>query len=192
MLSIQRQYHEYIQLKIEKNYLEKGIQQLHFSPGARPQAIHYMLLQAETFLPMQKKKTNKKSRNSCKEEEMLTLTSAKKENINKRACLQHFEWKTHLKRQCWVSQQAVATPLVPLFPAAGMTMHEHPLHLTAGNCSQETEVLKIRKQLPAEINGNHSDPLDPSSYQIQKDTVHICFTGPPGRFNSSYLPSLHY
>lgn len=38
------------------------------------------------------------------------------------------------------------TVAVPPFPAAGMTMREHPLHGTAGNCSQETEVLKLENR----------------------------------------------
>lgn len=138
-------------IKTAKHNLEKGDTATTFPTRSQtaPQVIHDMLLQGGIFLPSYDQKKKKKI---CRGgNTYLNFFLGEKKNQQKSP--------SPAPRTANASEEMPATAsgavrqhggrgtvAVPPFPAAGMTMREHPLHGTAGNCSQETEVLKLENR----------------------------------------------
>lgn len=142
-------------IKTAKHHLEKGDTATAFPTRSQtsPQVIHYTLLKGGRFLPSRDKKIICRGGNTYLNF-ILEKNNNNNKNINGRARLQHLEQQRDLRRRWrereepWgsSSERGRGAVAVPPFPAAGMTMREHPLPGTAGNCSQETEVLKLENR----------------------------------------------
>lgn len=140
--------------------MKKWIRQLHFPPGARSHLKRYTTWSCKLkyfFRPMQiKKKKNPRlqgggnaylnffwERKKKKKEENSTKELSSTATLNRKGIWEDGGESERAGRQRRGRGDAARTPF---FPAAGVTMREHPLRITAGNCSQETEVLKLENR----------------------------------------------
>lgn len=146
-------------IKIAKHGLEKGDTATAFPTRSQtsPQVIRYMLVQGGIFLPSHVKK-KKICRGGNTYLNFFLGKKKKKKNkiikkdIIKRGRLQHVEQQTHLSGG-WESErrrETAASAAGWQWPCPLSRQQDDnartPLHGTAGNCSQETEVLKLENR----------------------------------------------
>lgn len=142
---IQNIHHEHTQLNLKSIILKKGIWQLHFQPPSRPDVKWYSTCSFASRII-----------SSPKQRKLVTLWEGgnaylfSQQQQKKPAPPSHQQM--HLRRKCLRVRQVVSSTEtlmimpVPFFRHQAWQCLYTPLHITAGYCSQETEVLKLENR----------------------------------------------